>query len=440
MATKFFEGWDLDALAAGQVALAATAGVASEFGRSGVKWCAPAGLYHNKGVATSDINIYPRNNPANSQGSLTQFGRLAGGAYGVPSLSTTAGCSYGAATAITRTMWAAEQGHQLGLIRSERGIGAEVWINFDFKMPSLPTSSMTGFQPSASWGAFFKWGDVEVVLKNTTYTSSHSVVFSIRNNAVEVATLTLPSIPSNSSESATTNWQYASLRVKLDATTGSIEFAVNGIAQSVAYTGQNTVTTTSLASAPYIYFGPPVFDNGTTSYVGLIDNYHIDDTAYTTGRINFVLGTIATETSTTAAGGVPSGTFTAAILNATDALAGRFTGPTGKVVSTPSAPSSLTGYLSEIIGFQIIGKFCTSRNSVTARRLQLGVQVGGTDYMGTYSKSTALPFSSQLTPPELGATSTSVSDLIFEKTPGVRFTSTEALSANLKIVFASSAP
>lgn len=442
MATKFLEGWDIDTNSSLQSIYLGSAGTSTEWGPFGY-WPMTEGIYHNKGVATLDNYIYPVNNGSNSAGSINTTGRISGACYGSGvGISSVASNRYDGTLAVTRALWAASQGHQLAVVRSMRGIGADIWINFDFKLPSIPAASLTGYQPSASWGAIFKWGDVELVMKNTTYTTAHSVVISIRNNGIEVATLTIPNVPSITISSTTAEWRYASLHVKLDATTGLIEFAVDGIAQSVAYTGQNTVTTTSLVSAPYIFFGPPVWDNGTTAYLGLIDNFHIDDAAFTAGRINFVMGSISsTDASLTAALGFPSGTFGGAINNSTDSFAGRFSGPTGKAVITTSAPTaaSLTTYLSEIIAVHIIAKKVTSRNPIIARRLQMGIRVGGTDYMGLFAKSKALPFSSSSIIPEGGAFAI-LNEMIFEKSAGVRFTSTEVNSLNLGIVFASASP
>ncbi len=407
-------------------------------GRWGKK---PLGIYHNKGVATLDaLTYYPATGAGStSTGFIGAYGRSAGGSYGAPS-ATLSYSKYTSGTSTTRAVWAAAQGHQLAVIRSVRGIGAEVWINFDMKFPSTDASSLSGYTPS-SWGMLFKWGDVEIGCKETTYTSTQSFVFTIRNNGVEVATLTLPGVATTQADTAAAGWSYCSLHVKLDASTGLIEFAIDGVAQSVAYTGQNTITTTSLASATAIYFGPPVLDNGTTAYVGQIDNFHVDDAAYTSGRISVSLISYSgTDFSVTNAAGYPSGSFANAVANMTDGLAGRFTAAGGRAVLSSTAPSlaQLAGFLTEVIGFEIIAKRVSSRNPINARRLQLGVQVSGVDYLGNDSKALALPFSAIGTPPETAGITTF--EQIFEKSAGVRFNTTEAGSALLKIVFVDTTP
>ncbi len=294
----------------------------------------------------------------------------------------------------------------------------------------MPNSTLsTAYTPANAWAALFKWGDVEVYFKQTTYAATHTLVFSIRNNGSEVATHTTTSY--------TGTYLFVKLRVKLDATTGAIEMVVNGVGQSVAYTGQNTVATTSLASATAIYFGPPVADNGTTAYVGFIDNVYLDDAAWPAGRPSVLTFALLADDSLTSFSAVGTGATTVvnALSDQTDAKAARASTSSGVAILTQTPPT-MTGYLTDVLGIELGAKRVTTRDPLAARRLEMGYSLSGTQTMGTKSKATPLPTGVAATPPESVANSTHTVEQIFSKSGGGMMTATEL--ATMKIVLKSS--
>lgn len=95
----------------------------------------PRGVYHNRGVATSSLAFQPPNgwngNGTIGGGCFTLSVNLDGSAEGVAygnhgGGSNNGGGTYTAGTTTTRAVWAAAQGHQLGIQRSVVGIGNEV--------------------------------------------------------------------------------------------------------------------------------------------------------------------------------------------------------------------------------------------------------------------------------------------------------------------------
>lgn len=390
----------------------------------------PRGVYHNKGAATQDITITPPNN-ASSSGSAagcTDAGRTIGASYG-----SYTGSQFDGSSATTRAVFAAAQGYQLGVNRSIAGIGNELWATFDIKLIGLPNSTLSStFLPSASWGKIFKWGDVEIAARDAVWTSSHVVTFSVRNNGVEIATIEVPTVLPSS-------WLFCRFHVKLDSATGLIECEVGGVIQSVTYTGQNTVTTTSLATASTVFIGPPIFDNGTTAYPGGIDNIYFDDAAFPAGRpepVSFTL--LADDTLTNmAAFGAGATTVVSALADTTDAIAMRATASGGSAILTQTPPTT-TSYLANVVCVEMALKRATNRNGASARRAELGYSLAGVQTLGIKSKATPLVFSNTANPPETAAASTFPVEQIFETSAAAKMTKTEL--ATMKVVIKSSAP
>lgn len=429
MAGKLFLGFDNDRATSGFNTSAISASSATVWANNIVL---PNGVYHNRGIPTLDRTIAPPNNAVGATQNFTGAGRSSNtGSYIVAQ-------TYTGASATTRATWATAQGQQLAFVRSVVGIGNEFWATFDMSMSGISASSYaSSYAPTNSWAKLFVWGDVEVLVRETTYAApNHTVIFSIRNNGSEVATVTVPNIPVN------TYWMYARLHVKLDATTGLIEMAIDGNAQSVAYTGQNTVTTTPLAAAPNIFIGPPILDNGTNAFVGGLDNVWFDDAAFPAGRISVVTITPSTDGTLTnfAAVGTSPTTVSSAVSDPTDPRAGRATASGGTALLIPLINNGgvLTIYLTDVLGIELVSKRITNRNAATQRRLQVGYSLSSVQTLGDMTKSQVLPFSSLTTPPDSASTSAFGVEQIFTKSGGGLMTKTEL--ATMQLVLKSVAP
>ena len=363
-------------------------------------WSKPPGVYHNNGVATEDATIAPTLVPTNnSMFSTKSFLDSAGVGRG----SWQYGCrnaTYGAATTPSYTAWDAAKAFQIGIKRSTYSIGAELWCSFDWLFECLPNSSIAGFEPTAEYKSIFRWGDVEIRLKSTTWSgSSHTVVLSIRNNGSEVTTLTVTGV-TNSTR------QFMRIHVKLDATTGLIDCDCNGTAQAASYTGQNTVATTSLASATFVYVGPPILDNNSTgAYVGSIMHAYFSTTAWSTGRpfavwyAPYTAGFITDGTMTNwLAEGTGATTHSIGLNSYSDAKASRGYGAGAEALFV--LPTLTTGNLaSSILAIEIHCGKASNRDLVAAKRLSLGMSLSGVSTMGTIASAIALPTDTVSTPP-----------------------------------------
>lgn len=281
------------------------------------------------------------------------------------------------------------------------------------------------------------WGDVSIGVKQTTYTApAHEVVFSIRNNSTEVATLSANTLVNSQLGRS----MFTRIHVKLDDTTGLIQLECNG-AIHTAYTGQNTVQTTALSAASAVFIGPPVLDNGTAAFVGVIDNVYIDDASWPAGRPEYKAFTLLADSVT--ANMVAFGTSPTTIVNAlslsTDAKAMKALVAGASAVCTITPPTT-TPHLTDVLAIELVARSATSRVSipVSDRRLAMGYDLSGVETMGTILKSTPLAFSNTTLPPENSAFATNAVEQIFLTSAAAKMTKTEL--ATMKVVFKSSSP
>lgn len=352
-------------------------------GSSWSSWRRPHGIFQNKGVATrdgslqlSDISFEPI--------FCARFGE--GASYGATGNLTVTGATTGA----TRTSLITGQGFQLGVVRemiSGLASSDEYWFSFEIQMGNLGVSSLSSsYEPSSSWpwSRAFRWGDVEIVFKESTYISGsgstilHDVTFSIKNAGTEVATLTVPNVYCGTSINKAYVW--ALVRVRLHATNGRITVTMNGAAQSVAYVNQNTVSVTAEGSATEMYFGPAMADNGTTMYNGNIDNIVISNDAWPTGRPTMRVVQLASDNTMVncdAYGTGPTTVTNAITASSTDAKQLRFTA-LGKAELNMTPPST-AGMESEILGFEIVMHGCVSRSSLHVTRLEAGFSLSSVE-------------------------------------------------------------
>lgn len=404
----------------------------------------PAGVYHNKGAATQDLSFGP---PANSGGGAST-GCLAASTRGVAGLqygpradaAVVASSTYPAAISppsyTTRTQLANNQGFQLAFIRSIVGIGNEFWMTFDFTAATYSAATFPNtWEPATTWGRMFSWGDITITCKETTYAAgSHTAVFSLRNAGTEIATISVPAIPTSET------WMFMKLHVKLDGSTGIIEASINGIAQSVPYTGQNTVSVTSLAAATIVYFGGAVWDNGTAAYCGNIDNVYVDDAAYPAGRPEILSFTALADDSLSdfEAFGTGATTVVAALATYNDGIAARSRSSAGVAILTQTPPST-TLQMTDVLGVELVAKSVTNRSGTdSSRRLEIGYSLSGVQTMGTIARGTPLVYDSNATPPGSALSAKYLHEQIFTKSGGSLMTKTEL--ATMKIVLKSSSP
>lgn len=355
-------------------------------------WRKPVGVTHNKGAATQDTTIAPPNS-ASWGTSIFGTGRPVTGASGK---CMGGGTVFSGASSPTYSAYHTAQGYQVSVSRASWSIGDEVYCSMEIQWYTLPTSSMSGLQPTAGYNAIWRWGDLSLVHKSSTYdsgTGHHAMVYAMMNAGVEVATITVPGTQAST-------WHHVRIRAKLHATTGLIEASIDGHAQSAAYTNQNTIAVTSLVSAAHIHFGPPVADdNASTCRVGYVDDIWLGD-AYPTGR---PVGTLVTLSADgTLSGWAAEGTSATTVVNAlssdSDAKAARGSGVGSSALLTLAA-LSIPSLTNTIHGFQMFVVKVSNRDLVAAKRLAVGVSLSGVHTMGSLLNATNPPADSVTTPP-----------------------------------------
>lgn len=438
MAVRAFVGFDLsknDSLSVGQFPNTSWTGNLGGYS----KWAKPSYVSHGAGVSPWSNDTLPA---SNSSGQTFQFGAVGasaanGMAYGHFSNGGAFNAAYTGATGYTRAQWRTAMGHQLAISRSRvlptlTGV-AEIWCTFDMFFPSLGGSSLGTVLSADAYGAIWRWGDLSLYVKSTTWTSgtTHDIVFSIRNGASEVATLTLTGVATSNTFASTASI-FVTIHAKLDGSTGLIAVTMNGTGQSVSYTGQNTVATTSEAAATEIYFGPPVCDTGSTVYVGAIDNFLLDDAAFPAGRPTVRIMSVLGDSSLTgvAAAGTSVTTVANALQSPNDAKHARWSSTTGSAELTLTMPSS-TGMLSDVLGFEIVQQRAANRYPFANLKIRTGLMLSSVEAEDEYTQVETNAFSSILTPPETAAGHHC--SQIFEKGGGGKFQTTDLASTTLKL-------
>lgn len=374
--------------------LTAVGTAAQEWSRVG--W--PLDVYHYRGVATLNKALGCTLQPGGGT-FVTTYTRTMSGGQSYTGHRYGASAKYDGTTTPSYATWTGQNCFQLGIKRATHNISNEVYVTFDWHQASFPNSSITGHEPTAEYKSIFRWGDVEIRFKSTTWTgSSHTVVLAIRNNGSEIATITVPGV-TNSTE------QFTRIHVKLDATGGLIDCECAGNGQSVSYTGQNTVNTISLSSAAFIYVGPPIADNNATqAYPCSITNVYMSSTGYSAGRP--MAAVIGITSDNTLSGWLPEGTAVSTLTNAlslaTDAKAARGYG-TGAYallnLSTRSYLGDLVGLQPDILSIELHAGKVSNRDLVIAKRLSLGISLNGVATMGSYARTVYLSTDSSGTPP-----------------------------------------
>lgn len=375
----------------------------------------PSSMYHNKGLSTLDQSIHhPNSASSSSRGSFASAGNATFNTQGMiwgPSSSASAldaGGAYGAATSTTRATWATAQGHQLAFVRANMSpalTANEYWFSFDLYTPNnVSTSLDSSYEASTSWKQVFRWGDVSIHCKSLVYdggTARHTMVFSVRNAGVEIATVTVPELDCDvvTNTVSPTSLIYCRLHVKLHATQGVIDFKANGIAQSVSYTNQNTVSSISNAAATEFYFGPPVLDNGTNAWVGGLDNILIDDAEFPLGRPVIRYFTAYTNPASSDAI-ANTGTIQNALSSFSDNAHVRFMSPTGYVTIGKAVLSPLN-YTTPLLGIAGALIRCSNRNPQDGRHIKVSLELSSVESAPGYVYgSPSLPYSTIVTPPE----------------------------------------
>jgi hypothetical protein len=406
-------------------------GVAPTFSNNWAEVSMPLGMYHNNGAATLDPAISPPNVPQGNSVQVLAPGvatnSAAYGPYfgGIPSQHQS---GYGAATSTTRTAFAAAKGFQLSLVRSVYPqITNEIFMTFDFRHAFVTHNSSlsSSYSPSADWEQLFIWGDLSLRCKQLDYASAVIThVVSLYNGAAEVATVSFPEVVQGS-------WHHVRIHAKLDVTTGAFNVTVDGYGHA-SYTNQNTVGTIALGSAVYISFSPPVYDNGTNAYVGLIDNVYIDNDSFPTGRISAQRGTISADSTNTGWGAYGTGatTLTDAVSSGTDAKAIRSLGGGSLANFTITVPANVS-LESEVIGATFHVRVC-NRDAVQAKKLAVGMEMASVFYPSEALRSVILPLG---VPTHVPPNSTAVimQGGMFNKTGNTRFTHTEMLTWKLYV-------
>lgn len=331
---------------------------------------------------------------------------------------------YTAATTLTRAGWRTAKGHQMAVSRSRvipALTNAELWFSMEIAFPSLGGSSIASGLSADAYGAIWRWGDLSLYFKSTTWVSgtTHHITFSVRNGASEIATVTVNSVATTNTH-ASAPYLYVLIHAKLDASTGLIDVAINGNAQSASYTGQNTVATTAEAAATEIFFGPPVSDDGTNVYVGAVDNFLIDDAAWPAGVPTVRIISLPSDVSATGVAATGSGATTIAeALNTSsnDVKHARWSSITGTCLINTTMPSS-TGMLADVLGFEIVEQRMVNRYPVANVKVRVGLDISSTETEDEYTQVAVIPFSSSLSNPETLTASASPVAQIFEKTGG----------------------
>jgi hypothetical protein len=343
----------------------------------------PQGVYHINGVLTRD---------------QTKFGSFFLPTAGRTSSNSFIGYNQGAGQAYLDL-----SGSVIGVNRAQWGIGSEIWTSFDITGQYIVMSATASAQTASQYPLLmFRWGDVTVQPKSLAYSvTTFTTVFSVRNNAVEVATITVPGLTQS-------GFLYCQFHVSLHSSSGIIECAINGISQSVVYTASNTVanqslnSTGTLSSSDHIYYGPPVLIAPPSTYynVGGIGNIYIDDSQYATGRplcTRWIMATSSVDVNFTAVG-TGSSTVPNALKGINDTHAAR--GAVGGTTLINMTPFSNTGSLNpNILGFNIYTKKVANRDAATPRQLSTGISIGGVHTMGSGSAGMILPTSAVSNPP-----------------------------------------
>ena len=307
---------------------------------------------------------------------------------------------YGSTTGAQRTSFInATTGGMQVAIKRDYWIGTdatEIYAQWDFQLSSLLMSATnTVFNKTT---AMFQWGDVGIHIKSqvavSTPSQMYTLVLAVYNNGTEIATISLP-------QQLYSNWYYCRAHVKLDGAAGVIEFECNTITMSVPFAAGNTITTTSVANADWIYIGPPYADTGSTGYIAKTDNFWLGTTGWPTGRPRGFPHTIASDGTLSgwAAEGTAATTVTDALqVTYRDAKAARGSG-SGSTALLNLSSIDPTGLEADLIGYTIIPASISNRDQTTWKRLSVGVSNGGTHTMGAYTSAIQPPMAYNLTPP-----------------------------------------
>lgn len=382
MALKCFVGFDHKRT---QTAFLDPAGSVTTMGEA----LLPRGVYHERGLSTLDRTL----GPDVKSGTYAFYGAQRYGSGTMAGGYLTVG-NFTAATTPTRATMLANKAYMFALVRSTYSIAEEVYFSMDWLCPDThpAATGLTGYEPTSDYLCIFRWGDLSVRFKSSTYdsaTAQYTQVFSLKNGASEVATITVPGIL------LATTYSHIRVYAKLDGAAGALTVTINGVAQSATYTGQNTVATTSLAAATDIHFGPWAADNGTNAYIGLMDNACFFTGAHDTGRpMSFMVGYpgtdgTATLTNWSYAGGGSAFANTANQSQDAPSLRASATGATFTIgITSPGT----TGFASAIFGFTIGVKRISRRNVVNNCRLTVGMSLAGTPTKDTVIAGLEVPF------------------------------------------------
>lgn len=403
----------------------------------------PECLFHANGLSTLSQIIGPCQGPGHtsSTGGIYLDRSTSGRAFWPgKGGGTTQSTLYTGATTTTRATWNTLKGAQVAFVRSMVRPSAlsadEYWFQFMTIPPDMGTVSVSSASsPTVDHGYMFIWGDVRLKFKESTYisgsgsSSTHTLVFSVINNGVEVATITVPSVICGNAGLSSTRL-VCSVHVKLHATLGVIEMSINGQAQSVAYTNQNTVQTISEAAATAFYFAGMVTDDGTNARQGGLDNILVDDAAFPAGVVAVRIVTLLSDASlsgATAAGTSPT-TVTNALSSTTDAKQLRFTSASGRAEFNLTMPDT-TGFLTDVLGFQ--GSLCqaANRNPLKQERIAVGMELSSLDAEDDNTKNKYHQFSDALVPPVSG--NENLFFFIPEKNGGGKFQTSDLASTTL---------
>jgi hypothetical protein len=314
-------------------------------------------------------------------------------------------------------------GRMIGVNRSMYSIGSEVWLTADIRIPFMSFAHLDStVMMDDPLNYVFRWGDVAVIPKSITWSgATFTAVFSVQNDEVEIATVTIPGISVAAVSGLIHDWEvgtpeashwlFMKVHVKLHDTTGLIDVNIDGYAQSASYTGQNTVqtiaenSTGTLYTADHVYFGWPGFlvTYATQPYVlvGAIDNVGIYDTGFPAGRPNARRWTMGSSESNSGflAVGTAATTVRDALSTPTDAKAARGQGEGASTVIALAGSFPASGLEDEFIGCNIYLKRVAKRDSALDSRISVGLSIGGIHTMGTKAVDVELPLNAPTTPP-----------------------------------------
>ena len=315
----------------------------------------------------------------------------------------------------------------LAVDRSVHDIGNEVFVSFDIRTTygydgyAATNPASIGYA-STVWTyqyPIFRWGQMQVVMKYMPEKTAvgatfddivHTARFSVQDNGVEVAVITVPNRTNQT-------WAYVKIWCKLDAATGGIDVNIDGYAQSAAYTSQDTVDTIALAStgsktsADLIWFGPPMGTGGGGGAVpsvnsgGVIDNIIICDTDYPPGRPHarrWTMGTAAVNTNFAAVGSGAT-TIPLALRNSSDAKAARGSGDGARTTIGITAgdleAADAVALMDEMIGVDIFLQRPTKRTSDVDLRMKGGLLISAVEYWGDKAETNTLSLDTTSPPP-----------------------------------------